>query len=378
MSERSFGRETKFQQVRAGLETLAHQLGPDAQFPSVRALAGQFGTGLNTLSGALDDLEARDIVYRRQGVGVFVSPSLSRTMCFLVSPDFFARGHSPFWDSLLKAARLRSERGGEKFELHFAQSSEHLGSALEDGLANRISEGRVSGVIGVGLREEAANWIGAQNVPFVSLFGPSKGAWGVSVLFDTFNLIEQGVSHLSQNRCKKIEFWTTVSPETTRAHLEARPDANREKFFEILGSRGIERASSAWRTVCDDLAPHQKAALSPSEQGFEIARRVFSKPRDTWPDGIFCGEDILTHGALMGLQSLGIEVGRDVQIITHANSDSSIFLGHQVPLWLLEYDVNEVVEIVHDALSIRFGSELPPNSTDTVLLVAPHLRPLNL
>lgn len=378
MSEKTARGETKFQQVRAGLESLAYQLGPDARFPSVRELTSQFGTGINTLSGALQDLEARDIVIRKHGVGVFVSPSLSRTVCFLVSPDFFARGHSPFWDSLLKAARLRSERGGEKFELHFVQSSEVLGSTLESSLATRLRENQIAGVIGIGLRERAIEWLGEQNVPLVSLFGPFAGPRSVSITFDTPRMIQMGVSRLAQCGCRRMEFWATVLTGLSKAQIEEQPDVHRESFFAALEAQGLARDSGCWRLFCDDLAPNQKVELSPTEQGFEIARRVFSGPRETWPDGVFGGEDIFTHGILMALQNLGIEVGRDVQIATHANSDSTIFLGHAKPLTFVEYDVNEIVEIVHDALEqLLRPTAAPPNGdpTDHTILVAPHLRP---
>jgi DNA-binding LacI/PurR family transcriptional regulator len=358
MIQRNFGRETKFQQVRTGLESLARQLGPDARFPPVRELGARFGTGVNTIAGALDDLEARDIIYRRERVGVFVSSSLSRTICFLMAPDFFGRGHAPFWDSLLRAAQLRAQIGREHFELHLAQSATQLGEMLEENMAKRSTKGHISGVVGVGLREDAARWFGEHDVPFVSLFGPSYGKRSASVQLDSHAMIAEGFSHLQSLGCSRVECWAPARLSQTRA--------------EALATLKRQGVPASGRTYANFLAPGERMHLSVEEQGFELARSVFSASRSTWPDGIVSTDDRFTQGVLMALYGEKVEIGRDVQLATHANSDTPTFVGHRVPFWLLEYDVGEIVEATHEVLEALI------KDSDVRIeerRVRPHLRP---
>lgn len=379
MKERTFGRATRFQVVRAELESLAHRLGPHGKFPPMREMAERFGAGINTLAGALDDLEAREVVYRRHGVGVFVSPRLGRTVCLVASPDFWSRGHSPFWDVLLGATRERADAGHEKFELHFAGSSENLGEVLQSGLQNRVESGQIHGVIGVGLRDEAVAWIARQNVPFVSLFGPLEGEGNASVNLDIESLIATGTALLHARGCARIECWAAVfhdldaqtSPnaDSSQPHDDA-GRAQKRAFLSALAQIGVDAAQAPqrWRSFTPRRA---REVLSRPEQGFEVAKTVFSGPKSSWPDGVLSLEDGFTHGVLMALKTLGVEVGRDVQIATHANSKSPVLMGHPEPLWLLEFEVEEIAETVFDALEKRMNGD---TNGAQEFAIAPHLR----
>lgn len=47
---------------------------PDSKLPSIRTLASELTLNVNTVKRAFSELEAKGIVYSRQGKGVFVSP----------------------------------------------------------------------------------------------------------------------------------------------------------------------------------------------------------------------------------------------------------------------------------------------------------------
>ena len=104
------------------LTQLAHRLGADAQLPRLSDLKAELGVSLTTLDIALTRLEERDIIYRRHGYGVFVSPSVAPVVTLICNPALLRSGEqSAFWDILIEAARARATSHNELFEMHFSQ-----------------------------------------------------------------------------------------------------------------------------------------------------------------------------------------------------------------------------------------------------------------
>ena len=66
-------REVRAQALRARLVDLAHDLGPGARMPTMLQLRDSLGVSIATLDSALSELEAQNVVYRRHGVGTFVT-----------------------------------------------------------------------------------------------------------------------------------------------------------------------------------------------------------------------------------------------------------------------------------------------------------------
>src|SRR4051812_45754504 len=87
------------QDVRSQLREMAIQKGPSAKLPTQSELCVQIGTTTSTLDEALRDLEADNIIYRRQGSGIFVSPKVGyKSIAVLFS--HMSEGQdivSPFW-----------------------------------------------------------------------------------------------------------------------------------------------------------------------------------------------------------------------------------------------------------------------------------------
>jgi hypothetical protein len=57
----------------------------------VLELCDTLGVSKATLDGALRELEGHNMVYRRHGVGIFVSPLMRRTIVVICPPDFALR-----------------------------------------------------------------------------------------------------------------------------------------------------------------------------------------------------------------------------------------------------------------------------------------------
>src|SRR5690242_3600057 len=84
------------------LREMAHQRGPNIKLPTTRELCTSLNTNAMTLSNALRRLERDNVIYRRQGSGIFVSPKLHcKNIRVLMNAMFVdADGVSPFWGIL--------------------------------------------------------------------------------------------------------------------------------------------------------------------------------------------------------------------------------------------------------------------------------------
>ena len=88
-------------------------------------------------------------------------------------------------------------------------------------------------------------------------------------------------------------------------------------------------------------------------------------------DGVVINDDMMTIGALAAAKKLGLEVGTELKIATHANKGSSALREFEASLTLLEVDPNEFVEAMFGMLEcLMAGGEITPERR----LILPKLR----
>lgn len=80
---------------------------------------------------------------------------------------------------------------------------------------------------------------------------------------------------------------------------------------------------------------------------------------------------MMTHGALLASQKLGVRVGSDVKVASHANVGSPTLLGHEEDLTLLEVNSSELVQAMFAQLESLMDGQVPTQSN---VLIAPRLR----
>lgn len=342
------GRTPKLQTICAQLSHMARELGPDAKMPTAIQLRDATGVSMATLNTALGELEKQQIITRKHGVGIFVSEQLhQKNIALICDANFLSgAGHSPFYDLLLQGVQRRAQSHNEQVELHFAQPRGFLPGQLQQGLANDIHNGRIQGVIGVGLHEDTARWLRDQNVPFVSFFGPAYGERAVQINYDRRVPIEMALDALESRGCRKVAFWNFGEAELMAPfHFQNECGRRHLTFCAPFSFLTGDRTSS-------DTASAQLA-------GHEFAHHVLSLPRTQWPDGVFIANDMFAHGALMVLQKHGVTPGEALQIVTHSNKDSQVFLGHQGQFDLLEFDPNQSIETIFHQLENLMEGQIP-------------------
>ena len=220
LSEVQAARSPKMQALCDRVTAMAHGLGPQAKLPTMVELRRTLGTSGATVSAVLDELEAQKIIYRRHGVGIYVSPTLHHKSIVLVCDMGFLRGagHSPFWDMMVDLSRERASTKSEEFGLHLTLPGAKDGVELQQGLRKDIQAGRVQGVLGVGLNIMSANWIVSCGVPLVAFAGPAP----LTVGLDDSAVIKEGVATLERAGCRRIGLWMPIeASRPLKAALEA-------------------------------------------------------------------------------------------------------------------------------------------------------------
>ncbi len=349
----------KTQTVRTLLTERARRLGPGAKMPTVAELRSEFGISVTTLHTVLGNLEAQGIVTRRHGVGIFVSDTLHRReVVLLCHPSFFfAQDTSPFWNLLVEQARKRAARTTgfeERVHLHFGAFSSG-GCPVADGLHQDIEQNKVDGVIAVGLDMDAANWLEERGVPVVAFAGPAQFVVGI----DSTLVPREGGRILAECGCKRIALWSALAPER-KVNLSPPRDEPAEVLQHAVAPFGLAfdpgLRENGFRFVDSQTL---EVSMSQQEQGFHIARDVFSRPRERWPDGLVITDDMMTRGALTAWERMGVRVGTDIQVVTHANVGSQSLLGYEDVLTHVEVDPSEIAEALFAVLETRMKGDTP-------------------
>jgi DNA-binding LacI/PurR family transcriptional regulator len=344
--------QTRTQEAYGRLAAMAQGLGPNAQLPKFVELRDMLGVSVATLNSALSLLETHRIVYRRHGVGIFVSPKLGRKSIALVcAPRFFEGPEiSPFWQIFLDQIQEHSAQRGHDFTMHFAARSSMEKPLFED-FTRSVEEHRVQGVIGIGLSERVAHWLEEGRIPTVGF--ASQTRYSVDVSYES--LVQDAVSYLAERGCRRIGLWTNHSwrdlperfwehPETLSVHRTV------PVFQEALAERRLPYDP----TLLQDsrLLPGEDGVGEPPrtfwEQGYQLALHVFgagSNPKNR-PEAIISPSELFTQGILTGLQRVGMVPGKDIQIVSHANRHSPVLRPWEQEITIVEVNPAELAQLM--------------------------------
>lgn len=350
----------KFDQAYAQLSQMAYNLGPDARMPTFASLCAQTRVSKATLDAALGQLEAQGIILRRQGAGIFVSSQLKRSIALVCDPQFSLEPRlRGFWELIVREARLRVAGSNFDLALHFSTLDTDAtisGPALHSALIDDIREGRVQGVLTLGVPDETVELINERGTAVVA-FG-SQGP--VSVNMDILDVVKLGVEALAARGCRRVAMWSeTWSGSEAEKREEKRAAA--QVFRHALTARGLEFHNN-W------LRPQARETAAPAsfEQALQWVHDVFGSPRKSWPDGLLITNDILTRDVMPALQKLDIVPNRDIAIASHANTDSPVLRPYEDDLTLIEYDSAEIVQAMFDQLETLLRGESVTKSNITI------------
>ncbi|MBC8141935.1 MAG: GntR family transcriptional regulator [Armatimonadetes bacterium] len=345
-------------------------MSPHDRLPGLRTLQAQIGVSQGTLNAALDKLEQKRVLFRRERSGVFVAPHIRRrTICLICSLDFFLRSNgSPFWQFLVERAEAMASAHETRLSIAFAEAGQGgAGDTLPEYLRDEIRQNNFDGVIAVGLPAQAVTWIESKNVPVVSFAGSSR----YTVMGSRSSLIEQGVAALGQSGCQSIALMLPAHDLTSASFPRWE-----QAFHECVKASGAKRGEIA-TMITQPIEENGRYRPPRIEHGWDWVYRVFGADADEGerPDGVIIGDDMIALGVLMAFDNLGIVLGRDVVVASYANAGSPVLLGWHKRVYRLEYDVSALVERLFatltslmdhgaDALSGAFVPPFDYNTTE--------------
>ena len=84
------------------------------------------------------------------------------------------------------------------------------------------------------------------------------------------------------------------------------------------------------------------------------------------PEGVVITNDVMAHGALAAFRHLGVEPGRDVLLVSHANAGSPMLMGTEQELTRVEVNPQDVVQKMFKMLETLLRGDVPPHQIEWV------------
>ena len=328
--------------IKESLRAQIRKVGPNGKLPKVVELCGLLGVAKVTLNSALDDLHAEGLILRKRGSGIYVSPRINQKNIALVfGSNIFAAGMSPIYSQLLQRCEQRAKSALENFSFFLdlpsvqADATEH---PVHWDLVQAIQFGKLHGLLLIsrGSAEEE-QWLRSQTVPIVSL--DTHQSWAETVVLDYESLVRSGVGELARQGCRRIAL---ILPHPM-------PDENSQTGWNA-NARAFKKALERHRLpyqpewIWQWTLPPADARKTGEEWGRQAFLDLFSADLLEAPDGVVIADDMITRGAMLAARQLGIVVGRDVKVASHANKGSLILQEYAEELALIEFDPAEIVE----------------------------------
>ncbi|GCE22178.1 GntR family transcriptional regulator [Dictyobacter kobayashii] len=362
--------ETKVRMLHTQIRDLAYQRGPGSKLPTVRELCQMFQTSRVSLYEALDDLEAQNILYREQSRGIFVSQKIYRkSICIVLDTSLLLRtSASPFWGMLwghfAAVTQQRSQIKDEYYTMHLISRVPGNDTQLPEEIERLIQTECIHGVLAVGFPAAFNEHIMSRGVPCVTF--AEGGNWMVGL--NMIEVLRLGVKCLTEQGCQQIGLWNTtfwqgdsnVAVPSYDGLFASFLQTYRQTFHPDL-IQSIYKLSAAQSSL-----PFQTF----QEQGYQLALQVFTNPALPKPDGIVSTDDMMTDGLLAAFQTLGIRVGEDVKIATHANKSSMMLFKHMRGMTVIEFDPEDIVHAMFSMLDQLLVGQTP---SQRVIEIAPSL-----
>ncbi len=340
---------SKSERVFDHLVRLIENSEPNTRLPSVRGLMTRFGVSQATVTAAISRLERQGALDRRQGSGIYSSSAARTRPTLLLIDSDAALSPSPFWTVLVNALRDLYAGTESPLQVHFTQSIEKERSSvsvqdlLGTSLAEAIASRKFSGVYSVCQNDAVLDAIRDADLPSVGFGCAAKYHIHMAYL----EACQLGVNALARLGCRTVSLYR---PSHT---------TSREVFLATMRAQGLTEIALP-NADPPPLFQHRSPYSRTTEQGYWSAVAAYGPDSNKVdrPDGVIILEDMFALGFLMGLQAMGLQVGRDVKVASHVNVESPILLAWQRQIVSLKFSVVNIASVMHVAMeALRLGTE---------------------
>ncbi|GCE08981.1 substrate-binding domain-containing protein [Dictyobacter aurantiacus] len=355
----------KVERISKDLRALALAQGAGTQLPTIRELCVRLQTSSATLTAALDLLEGEKILCRKERQGIFVADVIyQRTIHIVFNVSTMTNvGQSPFWSllwvKLLQEAEQNAAFKNEQYRFHFLCLAP--GENLPDEYLALLNSPQSDGCLLIGLSARIDGVKKLITTPHVVF----AGGGDVMVQIDQQEAARLAMQTLIQQGCKKVGCWVAVpnGPPTNYELIVL------DSLKQVAADLPMHLYPEFFRVA--NLPPTPVRTMIYQEQGYLLAREIFATFNEHRPDGLYISDDMLTSGALVALEELGIEIGKDIKIVTYANAGSPILFGRTKQMASVEVDTADIARALFSALDTAISKGVEPG--DTIVPIRPHL-----
>jgi len=354
-------RQPLYEQVARLLrdEVLAHSAAGD-QLAAESALAKQFGVSVMTVREALSALAQEGVIERRHGKGNFVRDCRGGSHVAILNELDLSQPFKPYF--FLRVAQAVEKRLTELglASRHYLGHTRHgevpPAMPTNEELLRQLEAGHLSAIAGIStnLSPEWRATIREANIPFVG----DGLTLDYGAVIDQLDIMERGVAYLAARGCRRVAMFYNLAPWHERSPQEGR-------FAEALLAHGLANAGALGAFPGDELSGHSAG---------ELFLRLW-EPVEGRPDGLLVMDDVLFQEIAFAMLSQGIQITRDIQVITHANKGSNVF--GQLPVARLEVDpdafANGLAELI--ATLVQGKTPIPKTITLKAVLVDSNCPP---
>lgn len=322
--------------IEKALVGIIEEMAESEQLPTVRQLMHEHSASQTTIMKVLDNLERRRMIVRRSGSGLFVAPkNRPRRVLMLVSSDYILSA-PPFCSMLMDGLRKLAEEDRIPLEVvltppGFEHRSTEILEALPQRTLNRLTAKQYSCLVCICMPNDAANSLAKLKVPTVS-FG-CVGSYIVQIADDW-------ACHLGVLQLKKMGCKTICAPDLASIDLYYAFKSALD-LHHLKEVRAAKVGNQNHHTVV--AADVHIRSMDRIAAGFaSVASLVKTNPLD----GLLIFDDVYCLGAMMALESMHIEVGKDIHVATTANVGSPLLLGWHDRITRLHVDVDEICRVM--------------------------------
>lgn len=356
----------KIEEICEQLRALALEKGPGSKLPTVRELCSLLNTSNATLIAALDVLETEHILMRKERQGVFVSETINHKVIHIVFniSCLAEESHSPFWSllwaQLTQETEHRATYKNENYHFHFI--CQPFGHPLPEDYLALLNLSKDCGCIIIGANVHTYEHEKLLHVPHVSF----AGGGDITISLDDKEKVRLAAQVIQQQQLKKIACWVPNFSGPTGLSKE---------FFDIgalkheLAKCAIPIYPELFRSASD---PSSFKRLSLQEQGYLLAKETFSATSAIKPDCVYIADDMLTSGAFIAWEELGIRVGEDLAVISHGTVGSPILFGRSKQITIIEFNPTDLVRAMFAHLDEAMRQGYVPQ--DQEIFIRPRLH----
>lgn len=313
---------------------------PGERLPTHTELVEELGISGATVQNVLNDLKAEGFIRSRRRSGSFVTehpPHLYDYALLYARPRSEALENA-FLRRLSAVARAISRKDPRTihafFEVNAHADTDGYNRVLED-----VRSGRLTGLIPIMPPPALARTplLAETDIPIVALDPQEPIGEAHRLILDRTNYMEKALDYLAGRERRRIGIITVTGfaeeLETFEDEVEAREMVTYPHWMQIteLGAASYMANTAHLLMKCGEPGP---------------------------PDGLIIRDDNLVDSVVVGLNAAGVRIGRDVDVVAHANFPvENRPLG---PVKLLGYDVRELIWTAIGLVDrARRGEEVP-------------------